>query len=139
MTSNVASQYIYEMGDKPENEIKSKLKEALQQHFRPEFLNRLDDIIIFHRLDESQIHKIVELQLDLLKARLKEKNIEIEFSEAAISRLAELGFDPQYGARQLKRVIQKEIENQLAIKMLEGEISAGRKFMFGYNGSDFTF
>jgi len=127
MTSNVASQFIYEMGDKPEVEIKSKLKESLQQYFRPEFLNRLDDIIIFHRLDKAQIKKIVEFQLDLLKKRMKDKNIELEFSDSAISHLAELGFDPQFGARPLKRVIQKEIENKLAIELLEGKILTGKK------------
>ena len=139
MTSNVASQFIYEMGDKPEAEIKVKLKESLQQYFRPEFLNRLDDIIIFHRLDKAQIKKIVEMQLNLLKSRIKEKNIEIEFTESAISHLAELGFDPQFGARPLKRVIQKEIENKLAIEILEGKILAGEKVEIGFDGAIFTF
>ena len=138
MTSNVASQFIYEMGDKPETEIKSKLKESLQQYFRPEFLNRLDDIIIFHRLDEEQIKKIVKLQLNLLKNRLKDKNIELEFSDSAISHLAELGFDPQFGARPLKRVIQKEIENKLAIEMLEGKIAVGKKIVVGFDGEKFS-
>ncbi|HHE39406.1 MAG TPA: type VI secretion system ATPase TssH, partial [Candidatus Cloacimonetes bacterium] len=138
MTSNVASQFIYEMGDKPETEIKSKLKESLQQYFRPEFLNRLDDIIIFHRLDEEQIKKIVKLQLNLLKNRLKDKNIELEFSDSAISHLAELGFDPQFGARPLKRVIQKEIENKLAIEMLEGKIDVGEKIVVGFDGEKFS-
>jgi len=137
MTSNVASQFIYEMGDKPETEIKSKLKESLQQYFRPEFLNRLDDIIIFHRLDKEQIKKIVELQLNLLKSRIKDKNIEIEFTDSAISQIAELGFDPQFGARPLKRVIQKEIENKLAIEMLEGKILTGKKIEIGFDGERF--
>ncbi|MBC8385546.1 MAG: ATP-dependent chaperone ClpB [Candidatus Cloacimonetes bacterium] len=139
MTSNVASQFIYEMGDKPESEIKSQLKESLQQYFRPEFLNRLDDIIIFHRLDRNQIKKIVELQLDLLKKRMKDKNIEIEFSDSAITHLAELGFDPQFGARPLKRVIQKEIENKLAIEMLEGNIKAGKRIIVEFDGERFGF
>ncbi len=139
MTSNVASQYIYEMGDKTEDEIKVKLKEALQQFFRPEFLNRLDDIIIFHRLDKSQIKKIVELQLNLLKFRIKEKNIEIEFTDSAISRIAELGFDPQFGARPLKRVIQKEMENKLAIEILEGKILPNQKVKINVKKGAFSF
>ena len=139
MTSNVASQFIYEMGDKPEDEIKAKLKEALQQYFRPEFLNRLDDIIIFHRLDKEQIKKIVELQLNLLKSRIKENNIEIEFSDLAISQIAEQGFDPQFGARPLKRVIQKEIENKLAIEILEGKILPNQKVKIDVRNGEFVF
>jgi len=139
MTSNVASQFIYEMGDKPESEIRSKLKEALQQYFRPEFLNRLDDIIIFQRLDKEQIKKIVELQLNLLKSRIKEKNIDIEFTDSAISQIAELGFDPQFGARPLKRVIQKEIENKLAIEILEGKILPNQKIKIGVKDGEFVF
>ena len=139
MTSNVASQFIYEMGDKPEKEIHSKLKEALQQYFRPEFLNRLDDIIIFHRLDKKQIKMIVELQLDLLKSRIKEKNIQIAFTDSAISQIAELGFDPQFGARPLKRVIQKEIENKLAIEILEGKISPNHEVKIDVKNREFIF
>ena len=113
------------------------LIEARQDKFR-QFLNRLDDIIIFHRLDEEQIKKIVKLQLNLLKNRLKDKNIELEFSDSAISHLAELGFDPQFGARPLKRVIQKEIENKLAIEMLEGKIDVGEKIVVGFDGEKFS-
>ncbi|RLC54185.1 MAG: ATP-dependent chaperone ClpB, partial [Candidatus Cloacimonadota bacterium] len=113
MTSNIASQLISEMGDKTEDDVKIQLKEHLKQYFRPEFLNRLDDIIIFHRLTKEQIKKIIMLQLELLKMRLNSRNIKIDFSESVVSELAELGFDPQFGARPLKRVIQKEIENKL--------------------------
>lgn len=137
MTSNVASDLIYEMGDKPETEIKAELKEHLKQHFRPEFLNRLDDTIVFHRLDKKQIEKIVKLQLGLLQKRLLAKKIEIDFSESAVKEIADLGFDPQFGARPLKRVIQKEIEDKLAIEMLEGKIESGRKITIDYDGERF--
>jgi ATP-dependent Clp protease ATP-binding subunit ClpB len=139
MTSNVASQYIYEMGDKPEEEIKANLKEALQQYFRPEFLNRLDDIIVFHRLDRKQIRQIVQLQLNALNKRLKDKNIELEFDEAALEKLTSMGFDPQFGARPLKRVIQKEIENRLAIELLEGNVLPGQKITIDLEGDEFRF
>ena len=139
MTSNVASQFIYEMGDKPEAEIKTKLKDALQQYFRPEFLNRLDDIIIFHRLDKKQIKAIVKIQLEYLQNRIKDKNIEIVFSDAALDKLTEMGFDPQFGARPLKRVIQKEIENKLAIEILEGKILPNQKVKIGVKDGEFVF
>ncbi len=139
MTSNVASQFIYEMGDKPEEEIKASLKEALQQYFRPEFLNRLDDIIVFHRLDKEQIRRIVKLQLNILNKRLKDKNIELEFTDAALDKLTEMGFDPQFGARPLKRVIQKEIENRLAIELLEGNVLPGQKIKIDVEGDGFRF
>jgi len=139
MTSNVASQFIYEMGDKPEEEIKTNLKEALQKYFRPEFLNRLDDIIVFHRLDEEQIRQIVKLQLEILNKRLKDKNIELEFTDAALDKITEMGFDPQFGARPLKRVIQKEIENRLAIELLEGKVLPGQKIKIDVEGEGFRF
>jgi ATP-dependent Clp protease ATP-binding subunit ClpB len=139
MTSNVASQLIYEMGDKPEEEVKVSLKEALQQYFRPEFLNRLDDIIVFHRLDKEQIRQIIKLQLNLLNKRLKDKNIELEFSEVALEKLTEMGYDPQFGARPLKRVIQKEIENRLALELLEGNVLPGQKIRIDVKGDEFSF
>jgi ATP-dependent Clp protease ATP-binding subunit ClpB len=139
MTSNVASQFIYEMGDKPEEEIKASLKEALQQYFRPEFLNRLYESIVFDRLDKEQVRQIVKLQLNILNKRLKDKNIELEFTDAALDRLTELGFDPQFGARPLKRVIQKEIENRLAIELLEGNVLPGQRIKIDVEGDGFKF
>jgi len=139
MTSNIASQLISEMGDKTEDDVKIQLKEHLKQYFRPEFLNRLDDIIIFHRLTKEQIKKIIMLQLELLKMRLNSRNIKIDFSESVVSELAELGFDPQFGARPLKRVIQKEIENKLAVQILEGNISSDKKIKIDFNGTEFIF
>ena len=139
MTSNIASQLISEMGDKTEDDVKIQLKEHLKQYFRPEFLNRLDDIIIFHRLTKEQIKNIIVLQLELLKMRLNSRNIKIDFSESAVSELAELGFDPQFGARPLKRVIQKEIENKLAVQLLEGNIPPDKKIQIDFNGKEFIF
>jgi len=127
------------MRDKSEEEIKMNLKEALQQYFRPEFLNRLDDIIVFHRLDKEQVRQIVKLQLVILNKRLKDKNIELEFTDAALDKITEMGFDPQFGARPLKRVIQKEIENRLAIELLEGKVLPGQNIKIDVEGEGFRF
>lgn len=94
--------------------------EALRTHFKPEFLNRIDDTIIFHSLSVDQIKQIVEIQLGFLRHRLKEQHIEIALTDAAKDFLAQKGFDPVYGARPLKRSIQKHILDELAIKLLEG-------------------
>jgi ATP-dependent Clp protease ATP-binding subunit ClpB len=139
MTSNVASQYIFDMGDIPEEEIKANLTEALKQHFLPEFLNRLDDIIIFHKLEKEQIKKITKMQIELLNQRLAGRNIRLEFSEDAINKIVEAGFDPQFGARPLKRVLQKEIENKLAVEMLEGNIIPGSKIIVDIKNDEFVF
>ena len=139
MTSNIASQYIYEMGNKPAVEIREQLLASLKEHFRPEFINRLDDVIIFHRLDKNQIRKIVEIQLEILKERMTEKNIKLEFTEQAVAKLAEMGYDPQFGARPLKRVIRKEIENQLALKLLAGELSANKILKIDWKADSFVF
>ncbi|MDN5353267.1 MAG: ATP-dependent Clp protease ATP-binding subunit ClpB [Candidatus Cloacimonadota bacterium] len=139
MTSNIASDMIYEQ-DKMENEeLKEKLRLALRQHFRPEFLNRLDDIIIFHRLNKEQIKQIVKIQLGYLQERLAGKSIELNFTEAALNELAELGFDPQFGARPLKRVVQKELENKLAMLLLEGNLHEDSKVKVDYQNNKFSF
>nr|MDK2850165.1 ATP-dependent Clp protease ATP-binding subunit ClpB [Candidatus Cloacimonadota bacterium] len=118
LTSNIGSQEIFaHQGDL--NELRPQLMQILQQYFRPEFLNRLDDIIIFHRLDRDQIRRIVELQLSLLSKRLEKKEIEIEFSEELIEHIADVGYDPQFGARPLKRAIQNIVENELARALLD--------------------
>jgi len=139
MTSNVASQYIFDMGDIPEEEIKANLAEALKQHFLPEFLNRLDDIIIFHKLEKEQIKKITKMQIELLNQRLAGRNIRLEFSEDAINKIVEAGFDPQFGARPLKRILQKEVENKLAVEMLEGNIIPGSKIIVDIKNDEFVF
>jgi ATP-dependent Clp protease ATP-binding subunit ClpB len=102
-------------------------KDTLHQLFRPEFLNRVDEIISFHRLTEKELKKIVDIQLQGLRARLGERRIELELTEAARERLVKVGYDPAFGARPLKRAIQKEIETPLARKLVSGEIQDGQK------------
>jgi ATP-dependent Clp protease ATP-binding subunit ClpB len=124
MTSNLASQKIME-GNKDED-LKDALMKELRQFFRPEFLNRIDDIVVFHRLGEDQIESIVNIQLDGLRNRLTEKKIKLELSKGALTYLAERGYDPVYGARPLKRLIQHELVDKLALQLLDGEIKEGQ-------------
>jgi ATP-dependent Clp protease ATP-binding subunit ClpB len=124
MTSNIASQKIME-GDK-EEDLKDALQKELRQFFRPEFLNRIDDIVIFHRLKEDQLEAIVNIQLEGLRVRLADKKIKLEMSRAALAFLAERGYDPVYGARPLKRLIQHELVDRMALKLLDGDIKEGQ-------------
>jgi len=124
MTSNIASQKIME-GNKDED-LKDALQKELRQFFRPEFLNRIDDIVVFHRLGEDQMESIVNIQLEGLRARLLDKKITLEMSKGALAFLAERGYDPVYGARPLKRLIQHELVDKLALKLLDGEIKDGQ-------------
>ena len=123
MTSNVGSRWIEELTKS--SEIKEKVREALRSEFRPEFLNRIDEIIIFNRLGREEIKKIVDIQFRQLRTRLNEKKIRIFLTDKAKEFIAEKGFDPVYGARPLKRTIQREILDPLAIKLLEGEFKEG--------------
>ncbi len=123
LTSNVGSQMIFDAGEDPSEDLSDKLMQILQQYFKPEFLNRLDDIIIFHRLNIDQIKKIVAIQIGSLQNNLAEKRVNLTISDKALDKISEQGYDPQFGARPLKRVIQKEIENKLALAMLEGKVS----------------
>ena len=125
MTSNIGSQWIIELGEKDEAEMARRINESLKASFKPEFLNRVDDIIIFHRLGLEQIKNIVEIQVEKLKAMLSSRNLKIDLTEKAKEYLAGQGFDTAYGARPLKRVIQNEIQNILAMKILNGEIHEG--------------
>ena len=120
MTSNLGSQWL--LGDAPDED---KVLESVRQHFKPEFLNRIDEIMVFHRLSKEHIANIVEIQLRELKARLAERDVTIELTPAATAYLADKGYDPAYGARPLKRLIQREIENQLALRLLDGGIKHG--------------
>ena len=124
MTSNLGSQVIKELSQDFEK-MEREVKKIIESHFRPEFLNRVDEIIIFRALSREVILKIVSLQLDQLRKRLKEKKIDIEASEKALKLLAERGYDPVYGVRPLRRTIQKDIQNPLALKILEGEFKEG--------------
>ena len=137
MTSNIGSEYLRQMenlGFKTEEKekeanLKSKIFESLRNYFRPEFLNRIDEIVIFNPLSKEDIKKIVNLQLQEIIERLKKKNIDIEITEIARKVLAEKGFDPQFGARPLKRVIQKEILDPISEKLIVGKIKKGKKII----------
>jgi len=122
MTSNIGSQEIYAADDL--ETLRPHLLNILKQYFRPEFLNRLDDIIIFHRLSRDNIREIVRIQLRQLAERLSGKGIELSWTEAVVDHLSEAGFDPLFGARPLKRLIQKELEDALAKAILAGQVSA---------------
>ena len=131
MTSNIGSELILEIGgdESRYEEMKSQVLAMLRQHFRPEFLNRVDEIIIFHALTKAQIRQIVSLQMRRVEQLLAEQQIEIVLTEEAKDYLAELGYDPVFGARPLKRVIQREIENPLATKLLENEFLPGDRIL----------
>ncbi|MFL5872286.1 MAG: ATP-dependent chaperone ClpB [Solirubrobacterales bacterium] len=123
MTSNVGSERI--VGEQVDEKIREGIEEVLAATFKPEFLNRIDDTVIFHRLSKADIGRIVELQVEQLVGRVREKGIEIELTDDARTLLGNLGYDPTYGARPLKRVIQKQLVDKLALKILEGEFGEG--------------
>jgi ATP-dependent Clp protease ATP-binding subunit ClpB len=123
MTSNVGSQFI--AAEAVEEKAREQVEEALTQTFPPEFLNRIDDVVIFHRLTKEDLGKIVDIQVRALSERVRERGIEIELTDKARELLGNLGFDPTYGARPLKRIIQKQLVDKLALRLLEGEFSEG--------------
>lgn len=125
MTSNLGSQWIAELGEGQEEQIKEKVMDSLKAQFRPEFLNRIDEVIIFHQLKKEHIKQIVDLQFSLLKKRLSDRHIEVELTEEAKEFLAREGYDPVYGARPLKRAIQRLVLDPLAIMILEGKFKEG--------------
>ncbi|MBE9107817.1 ATP-dependent chaperone ClpB [Nodosilinea sp. LEGE 07298] len=127
MTSNIGSQYILDVAgdDSRYDEMKARVMEALRGNFRPEFLNRVDEMIIFHGLLKSQLREIVKLQVVRLEERLADRKMAVKLSEAALDFLAEVGYDPVYGARPLKRAIQRELETQIAKSILRGEFGEG--------------
>ncbi|MUG31930.1 ATP-dependent chaperone ClpB [Psychrobacter sanguinis] len=125
MTSNLGSHKIQEMAGDDYEEIKASVMESVGQHFRPEFVNRIDEIVVFHPLGMSQMAGIADIQLDRLRSRLKEREMDIKLSADAMHMLVAVGYDPVYGARPLKRAIQQQIENPLSLKLLSGEFVAG--------------
>ena len=152
MTSNLGSELIQEYAQRgtfgfvseqekldSEKIIKDKIYEKLRERFKPEFLNRVDEIILFHALTKNDIKKIVDLQLNQVKKRLAEKKIKIEVTEKVKKILAERGFDPLYGARPLKRIIQKEILDPLALKIITNEIKEGKKIKIDIENGKFVF
>ncbi len=139
MTSNVGSQWIQELAASQRDEMEKRVTEALRAAFKPEFLNRIDDIIIFHNLTPEQIGDIVTIQIDKLDTRLAAQNIELVLSGGARKLIAEKGYDPVYGARPLKRVIQKYIENPLSMKILKGDIPEGIRISAEAQGDKIVF
>jgi len=139
MTSNVGSQWIQELGGDDRAQMESRVMEALRASFRPEFLNRIDETIIFHNLTQAQIGDIVAIQVTHLRARLAEKNIHLTISESAKTLLAEAGYDPVYGARPLKRAIQKYVENPLSMEILKGNVTDGSTVIAEGNGDEIRF
>ena len=137
MTSNVGSQEI--AGESVDERIRERVTEVLETTFKPEFLNRIDDTVIFHRLSKEDIGRIVEIQVDSLTRRVAERDIEIELTDDARTLLGNLGYDPTYGARPLKRVVQKQLVDRLALKILEGEFSEGDSVLIDASEGELTF
>lgn len=143
MTSNIGSAQIQELKSKgaEEWEVEAAVKDLLKQYFRPEFLNRIDEIIVFHPLTKDQLTRIVDVQLDHLRKRLATRNLKLQISEPAKRLLAEEGYDPNFGARPLKRVIQHRLENPIASMILKGEYAEGATIRVDVDAArhDFTF
>jgi ATP-dependent Clp protease ATP-binding subunit ClpB len=125
MTSNLGTNLMDGRASQVSDQQREAVMAALRQHFRPEFLNRIDEVIIFHGLTKEHLEQIVDIQVGHLRRLLAERRLEIELSDAAKGLIAEWGYDPAYGARPLKRVIQREIQDPLALRLLQGEFSEG--------------
>jgi len=130
MTSNIGSNWIQESSQ--HEDIKKRINEALQAHFRPEFLNRIDEVIIFQRLAADQLQGIIDIQLRLLEKRLEERKLTIELTKNARNYLAKVGYDPAFGARPLKRAIQSLILNPLSSRIIAGEFKEGDRISIDF-------
>jgi ATP-dependent Clp protease ATP-binding subunit ClpB len=140
MTSNLGSQRIQELAGAANYErMKAEVMEIVGQHFRPEFINRIDDVVVFHPLEAEHIRKIVDIQLEYLRRRLREREIGLVLDSAARDRLAQAGFDPVYGARPLKRAIQQQLENPLAQRILRGDFGPGETIRVTADGDVIAF
>jgi ATP-dependent Clp protease ATP-binding subunit ClpB len=139
MTSNVGSHWIQELGVDQREEMEKRVMEALRASFKPEFLNRVDDIMIFHNLTPEQLSAIVDIQLRDVLRRVEEQHVTLELSDAAKALLAREGYDPTYGARPLKRAIQKHVENPLAMEMLQGNYTEGAHILADVNEGKIVF
>ena len=139
MTSNLGSQMIQEMHGKEYAAMKARVLEVVAAHFRPEFINRIDDLVVFRPLEKAQIAQIAQIQLAALRQRLAQRDLTLEITEDALAKLAEAGFDPIFGARPLKRAIQNEIENPLARRILEGEFPPGGVIKVSSDDTGFRF
>jgi ATP-dependent Clp protease ATP-binding subunit ClpB len=126
MTSNLGSDQIQMLsGEANYSEMKNAVMEVVSTHFRPEFINRLDEVVVFHPLGSDQIHGIADIQLEYLRDRLADQDMVLELTQAVLDKLCAAGFDPVYGARPLKRAIQRDLENPLATALLKGEFVSG--------------
>ena len=141
MTSNLGADRIHQHARQKESfdELKDDLMEILRQSFRPEFINRIDEIIVFRALTGEQLAEITRLLLDRLARRLRAQRIEVEFTEEAIELLAHEGFDPEFGARPLRRTIQRLVENELSRMVLSGALDPGSRVRVGTHGDELTF
>jgi ATP-dependent Clp protease ATP-binding subunit ClpB len=140
MTSNIGSPYILEhTGEADWDQTERVVLEELRKHFRPEFLNRVDDVVVFRPLGKAQLRHIVELQLERVRRWLEDKKIFIEFSTEAEDLIAEEGYDPSFGARPLKRAIQRLVQNPLAMRVLEGEFEEGSRINVERDGDQLAF
>jgi len=141
MTSNIASQQIQELTEEAgaDWEIEAHVKEALKQHFKPEFLNRIDEVIVFHMLSKEDLRKIVDIQLNYLGERMNARKIEMEFTENARQQIMDEGYDPVFGARPLKRTIQQRLENPLATELLAGKFADGDTIKIDGDAHKYTF
>ena len=140
MTSNLGSQQIQALaGEAKYDEMKAAVMEVVSSHFRPEFINRIDDVVVFHPLGREQIRSIADIQIDYLRKRLAERELGLELTDAALDRLGEAGFDPVYGARPLKRAIQQQLENPLAQDILSGKFLPGQVIYIDLENDELTF
>jgi ATP-dependent Clp protease ATP-binding subunit ClpB len=140
MTSNLGSDLIMDLaGEEKREELKQKISQVIGEHFRPEFLNRIDETVTFHSLEKNHVKQIAKIQLDSLIQRLKDNGILLEYSEEALSIIADKGFDPVYGARPLKRAIQQWVENPLAEKILAGEVINNETIKLDVSGEQLFF
>jgi ATP-dependent Clp protease ATP-binding subunit ClpB len=139
MTSNLGSQAIQEMAGQDFEKVRNAVIAVLREHFRPEFLNRIDEVIVFKPLTEDQLTAIVDIQLRRLESRLAERRVHLEVTEAARKLLAQRGWDPVYGARPLKRAIQRLLQDPLAMMLLEGKFTEGDTITVDAKGGEITF
>jgi ATP-dependent Clp protease ATP-binding subunit ClpB len=139
MTSNLGSHKIQSMDTDEPAVVKMAVMAEVRGHFRPEFINRIDEIVVFHALDEKNIGDIARIQLRNLEGRLEKMEMKLALSDAALQKIAEAGFDPVYGARPLKRAIQQQIENPLSKAILSGRFGPKDTIHVGVNGSELTF
>ena len=140
MTSNLGAEFLVDLKEEDDVElVEAQVMKTVRGHFRPEFLNRVDEVILFHRLKRAQMAGIVKIQVKRLQKLLDEKQLTLDLSDSAIEWIANKGYDPAYGARPLKRVIQKHVQDPLAEKILAGEIKDGETILVDVSDGDLSF